>query len=474
MLMALALVGATGCPTPNPGDDDDATGDDDDDDDATGDDDDSTPSSCTDSSECEGWQFCDDGTCVDGDENNAPEEAESMEIDSQAAGYINPAEDMDYFSFSCVAGSHLVIYTEANPDDDPSRLDTAIQLFDSAGDMVAENDDYCASCGGDLSRLYATDSYLFWRCPDDAEYTIQIEEWSTWQTDYTPAEAPPEGSPDFFYTLVVANLNPELMEMEPNNAAGDEGIQEIGTRDPETGNFTRFSAAGEITAGTDVDIYTVPMGALGEDPNAIGLVNAWLYPLNGSTLMPNLGLWMADGVTNLFSTEITNEYRGIAAPVPVSAEGTVYALSINDSTGVEGTNDFYYMHLFSTGIINTPEDDDNDTIGTADALDSSGGSDYGRGMLELGDVDIWSVSATSGQSMFVGVGAERYGSSADITVRILDGDGNELHVETDGEYSLDPYVEGFAVPADGVYFVEFSANAVTGDWPFYYFGVTLQ
>jgi hypothetical protein len=79
-------------------------------------------------------------------------------------GALGEAGDVDAYSFRARAGEELVFQVVARPVG--SRLDSIVRLVDTAGKVVAENNDV------DLNR----DSVLTWKCAEAGTYTLTIED----------------------------------------------------------------------------------------------------------------------------------------------------------------------------------------------------------------------------------------------------------------------------------------------------------
>src|SRR5678815_1317390 len=69
--------------------------------------DDGGTSDCADDGECSPWQICEAGDCLDGDRNNATDEAEPLLWEGAAEGYINPENDVDFYSFTADGGEYI-------------------------------------------------------------------------------------------------------------------------------------------------------------------------------------------------------------------------------------------------------------------------------------------------------------------------------------------------------------------------------
>ena len=104
---------------------------------------------------------------------------------------INPAGDMDYFSFAGTAGDIVTIEVTAKRLDPPSELDSYIFLYDTDGvTEIAQNDDY-----------YGQDSYIL-NCelPSTGTFYIKVEDWAN------VAGYGPDGGENHYYNLFLTNV----------------------------------------------------------------------------------------------------------------------------------------------------------------------------------------------------------------------------------------------------------------------------
>ena len=120
--------------------------------------------------DCIGSQICESNTCVDGDRNNSPEEAQSLLWDDPTTGFINPAGDEDFYVFTSGGGEYVRITTTQNFD----GADTVVTLRNSAGQVVAWSDDY--PTGSSISTFDSA-VYAYLAVADD--YVLTVEDAST-------------------------------------------------------------------------------------------------------------------------------------------------------------------------------------------------------------------------------------------------------------------------------------------------------
>ncbi|GHT35836.1 hypothetical protein FACS189427_06090 [Planctomycetales bacterium] len=105
--------------------------------------------------------------------NNTLEKGENVSLPVIVNGKINSEGDEDYFIFNGKEGQQIVIDVAAISLD--SALDSAVQLFDMNGKIVAENDDR-ADCSGPNIGLetHHADPYLKTVLPDSGKYAVRI------------------------------------------------------------------------------------------------------------------------------------------------------------------------------------------------------------------------------------------------------------------------------------------------------------
>ena len=73
---------------------------------------------CSTDNDCAQGLICENTECIDGDRNNALEEAESLLWEASKSGIINPAGDVDYYTFNAEGGEYIRVYTVSGEDDD--------------------------------------------------------------------------------------------------------------------------------------------------------------------------------------------------------------------------------------------------------------------------------------------------------------------------------------------------------------------
>ncbi len=395
------------------------------------------------------------GPTADGNDSFATATPIMIDDSSPTSGAIDPAGDLDYYSFTGAAGQWIGIFTQANPMDDPTKVDTVLTLYDASMTQIAENDDA-------IPRV-STDSEIITRLPADGTYYVLAQEWSTW--DGTGAA---KGDPSFTYDIRILSLD---------------GSGPVVTVDPETGDdvasaaAVTFSMNTQIVLGTlrdtsDVDVYTItvpagstqildaallPEGPMG-DGSTTHVGHAWITDMAGSTIIARI-----DPTAGPFQL------------VPSLDPGT-YQLFVDDPGGAAGANDFYVLKL-ALAAENPVEmmEVANDTLSTAEPLmlnDVTGMTGVQQGPilshLGMGDTDHFSFTVADNMDVSLACGSAREGSGVHgLTVDLLDSTGTSLVSRTE-TLTDDLFVNNQHITTGGTYYLrltEASQDAtVTGDW----------
>ena len=382
-------------------------------------------------------------------------------------GALDPAGDLDYYSFEGMAGDWWVISTTANADDDPMMIDTVVTLYDSNMQKVAENDDR-------LPRMN-TDSELITRLPADGTYYVLVQEWSTW----SPMGMSPEGGPTFTYELAVSPLNLEAdlvtVDSEPGNTAMDAQTLRLNAG-AQVDIGLVFGTRADMADTADVFAFTVAAGRT--------LVDAMILPGgpegNGSTLVPTeMAITSGDGTETIARLNPTTvrEADGTTSVSPNLPPGD-YRLWVR-SEGATGANDFFSIQML-LGADNPEEsaatEMSNNIAATPDALtleaipDAMGMRGFVLARLPDGDIDHFSVNvANASDTVSVFCRSRTSGSGVvDLNVALLDATGM-TEVATATESATEgASIESQAVSAAGTYLVRLSKgshdSAATGDW----------
>jgi len=365
----------------------------------------------------------------------------------QGSDVINPASDKDFFLINLTEGEWYQIFTDANPDDNTDMVDTVVRVYDSGGTMVASVDDA-------FPRL-TTDSELFYRAPATGEYCIEVLEFSDWYGNS------PEGQATFSYDLRVLPLDFGLYEQvnldsedggtamsNDSDAAAESGLSVFTTTSGQV--FTQM--AGMLDPGTDVDWweFTTPAATIGfsMDLTPAGPGGNQVSGF-GSTEGPGLvGLYDTTGqlLAEVDNAQQANGLDGMSS-VPLSAS-TTYRVKVDRQTATLGTNDFYFLKVFTQDTLNPQEGGNGQTPSDNGTNDTKGGAETGQsqlnddgsystfigGTIPEGDVDWWTFDTAgmpaAGQNLVVACSSWAAGSGVrGFTVSYTDDGGQSTHAD---------------------------------------------
>ncbi len=323
-----------------------------------------------------------------------------LEIDetkgfAQMAEVLDPAGDRDFFKISMGAGEILAVGTLAYRFTGSAEPDTVLRLYNSAGTLLATNDDM-------PFRIQETDSALYYQAKVDEDVYLEVLEWSDWDPGYDPA-----GGPTFEYEIVA--FNGSVLDPEPDNNTVEGIVDWVETQKsvPYYGTFWHDDAYpwefwGMIDEVGDVDIF--PSITFKED-----VVCAYtVWPTYLHDLEPSFTLHDAEGnelayqPDPIYSLDRSNYFAGMA---PHSGDGLVfsmkaeteYYLTVADQGGASGVGTFYPGVLrcftWNTDVVTVETSDtDNNTVLAAQALSmtesTSGGLWYGFMSGEIDTTDI--------------------------------------------------------------------------------------
>jgi hypothetical protein len=103
---------------------------------------------------------------------------------NQVSGVIQVDNDVDYYSVVAAADQWLLISTDANPDDDPAKIDTVITLYNPSQTQVASNDD--------AQPRVNTDSEIVYHVVTAGTYYVKVQEYGSWlPSDSVPPSSGP-------------------------------------------------------------------------------------------------------------------------------------------------------------------------------------------------------------------------------------------------------------------------------------------
>ncbi|MCA9619957.1 MAG: hypothetical protein KC731_13120, partial [Myxococcales bacterium] len=343
----------------------------------------------------------------------------------------------------------LYLATDANPNDDPTLVDTVITLYDGAGtEQLAESDDQ-------TPRLN-TDSELFYRVPTTGSYCLRVREYNAWSGGV------PQGSPLFTYDVVTTSLDFVTQALlnedsDPTPTNDTQNTAQALTSSTSQGILNAV-VAGLLAPGTDVDFYsfTPPTSAIWGN---IDLMPSG--PLgHGSTQGP--GLIRIRTSNGQVVAELDYQLGSNRMAFPVVAN-TAYFIEVDRPNTTVLGNDFYLQKLRTEQTFNQAEVENNGTAGQANVAapnpNGSTTSYFVSGAIPAADVDYWSFSATAGSQVTIACSAARAGSGLiNFTVALRNpGDTMDLHNQVESA-TADLVSPAIAIPTTGTHYLRFSAT----------------
>jgi hypothetical protein len=389
----------------------------------------------------------------DGDGNDSFAQAVDLPLGTVpgVSSIIQEPRDHDFYTFTAAAGTWLLLDIEANPGDDPERLDTVIRLYDSQMRMIAENDDA-------VPRVN-TDSELITRLADGGTYYVEVFDYGEWIPD---DEWEPQGGANFTYSLSGIVLD----------AAALNGV----VLDPETGDDVASASPLELPPGqvaltlgrfrdaTDVDVFSFSIGLAAPESTFYGTIMPAGSDGYGSTNTAGR-VWISDaaGTTVIARIDHATGYHRLSPPLAANAS---YRLWVEYPSGRPvGANDFYVIKNF----LNTDNDPEpagaNDTAATASPLTLSPNGSFRSGFLLAtlspggGDTaDYFSFTVNAGEAVSIACTAQSAGSGLRGARAELRNSGDTVVVGANETSAGITVRSNTAVPA-GTYYVRLTATS---------------
>lgn len=409
---------------------------------------------CSGDDACPANQICEEQACIVGDRDNAAGEATPLETDNDGnrsgAGYIEPAGDVDWYSFTSEGNQFIRIDSSVDDEDaETDALNTVVTVYDPAGVLLAQEDEHPAGNVGTY------DSVVFAWLNDPGTYTFTVE-------DNAGRDAP-----GTTYIVTAKDLG----------AGGDEpdSIQSAGMSLTFGGADLWYSIPVVLTSAGDASdsvLLTVPWSDTQLD--FITTIGA-----TGSDLVPQITLYNTDGDVLIDKASPTLE----SPATLVNSEGLTYVLKVTDAE--DGSGATYWGFIFALvreeGYGNDREAETNDTLSVANELAmideepdiGSWIAGFGSGHVDtLEDVDLWKFTVDF-DDPYVSVffGAQDYGGLLDASVDLLSSTGNvvdSLPSNADDDlWNSGPYTAGD-------YYVRVTSsndNAAEGEAAFYQLAV---
>jgi hypothetical protein len=419
-----------------------------------------------------------DGGDGGGDPGDTTSDARSVELgvwkEAVASDVIDQPGDKDFYRLEVEEGQYITVGTGAYALDEDTTPDTVIRIYNSDGEMIAENDDM-------PYRYQETDSAMHFRATYTGPYFVEVLEWSDWAGE--------GGAGDSTYTYELYAWVNESVEVESNDSdsatverlgelgywAGgeyDDGTYLVGyyALDP-FGGFG-YTFLGALESDEDTDWWVVQASADDDGSNPYYHLMWGNWPGTPSTMTPAFTLYNEDlqVVATTSDTEIYSTYpgtyydTGIIKRVP--AEGIMY-LEVSRSAGTSGVGAAYagqigfFLNILAADWEDTAgEDIEDGYYPTWTVSEATPGFYYMRGGSDMSETDLtdsWVIrSAEVGgfedRVLDVAAISQGYGSEADVMITIYDEDGETvlatINDNTDYSISTDPAVAAWPLPAD--------------------------
>jgi hypothetical protein len=405
----------------------------DDDDDDNGDDD--TVAECSEDTECEDWEICEDLQCVDGDRNNDFDEATLVADGSEVDGWINPPGDVDYYRLLGESGWFFKAYA-LDDAEDYAELDTVIRFYDASGSELGYNDDFER-----LSNIYGTDAVYMGCTPDDGTWYLTVEDYGSFIND--PSQY--QGGAEYNYVLEVAAFAESEVETEPNDdvaTAFPAGIDEP--------NIS-YDRAGVIDDDGDVDLWKLEL-------EAGTWVRIYGYENTATEMEPHVRFLGVDGEGQIAAFDEPDWSE--AAAVPILDADAIY-VELTDDGGDGGDDYCYVLHMAADGVgeLFHAETEPNDTEFDSEQLQTNDSDVLAvAGRIDpMGDLDHYLFQADAGDEVVVTVQARTLGSSLGATVRLVAPNDFEV-AAVDVDAAEGAVLDGVELPQAGTYHLEITAT----------------
>jgi len=225
--------------------------------------------------------------------------------------YSDTGSDVDVYALTATTGDEFVINTESLS----GQLDLALTVFDSAGNVVAQNDN---------NQDFTDDAWVSFTAPADGTYYILVEDLNG------------SSSPFNSYALDIAS--PVVAEQEPNGSAAVNGTS-ISAVD--TANAQAVALGSAVSASID------PLGD--DDIFAVTLTAGVTVEVDAETAssgVPDTMIAVYDSAGN--QVAFNDDFTGRESRVEFTpdADGTYYILVTSwDGDGPDGTTGHYDLTI---------------------------------------------------------------------------------------------------------------------------------
>ena len=388
---------------------------------------------CSSDDDCGQGLICEATDCTPGDRNNSLEEAESLLWESSKSGTINPAGDIDYFTFNAEGGEYIWAYTVTEGEEE----NTVIVLRDPNGKVVTWSNDYATG-----SSINSKDSVMFAYLAKAGLHSITVEDYGSYFGG-TPA-----GSVQYEYSLYLEEWSRTTREADsPENPLLGIDME----------NTNMWNSVGvSIEEEGDRDYFVINYSADSSFLELHGMIN-----LDGSDLLPTVNIYNPDG--DMIASRNGVGIDGIIK-YPMMETGA-YQVEVFDQGGLGSADHWTFLFPISRDVSSesNPEIEPNTSMADAtpvtltDTANSNGKEysfGYGMGELGLEDEDWFAVEhAHDGGTLVVCMNTTLYGSTLSPAIDVYDAEGTLLDsVQSDS--ATDPNAAINEIPYDaGTYYI---------------------
>ncbi len=407
----------------------------------------------------------DSGPTSDGNDTFATASTIMVDATSATMGSIDPAGDLDYYSFTGTAGQwiEVVVGTDSTSMTEP---DTVVTIYDSSMNQIAENDDALPRGTG----AGATDSEVITMLPADGTYYVLVQSFSTWHGDT------PVGGTGYDYQVAVASLTSDGMLVNVDSEGGNDAASaQALTEKAITGGGASF-ILGTFADASDVDVYSFTITGTTTPNFSVNLMPGGTTGDGAAANPASMWITNADGteiIARLTPSDFDPLSSGQNVDLDPSLDAGDYLLFVQAAAGA----DFYVLKSFRGGD-NPPEtmDATNGTAATAEtiSIDSTSMSGFVLAHLPttagVNDTDFFKFDVGAGLNVSVVCGSASSGSGVEgLSVTLFDSMTPPTQIAMESETATQSaYIQDQAVSGAGTYVIQISKTGqsadVTGDW----------
>ena len=404
--------------------------------------------SCVSDGDCHAWQICEAQVCEDGDRNNTVEEAQPILWDEAVEGWLNPAGDRDFYSFTAEGGEFVRI----NTTHDFAEGNTVLVLRNAAGEVHAWVDDYPTG-----TAVSTSDSLLYAWLPEGGSWTISVEDAGSYYADGEPV-----GDPLFSYELLLEEWTGHTQEEDADDAPSYKITMDAAD--------TWIAIGVALEAEGDIDHVQVALDLKNVELRIAGIEALQSYD---SGAVPRVRLIDEAGV-------VLSDKSGVGidgyAVYPFLNRGT-YRLELMDQDGHGGDGEWFYAFAYATAASSEyiDESEPNGGVVHAEEVDlteaeTDNGQIYSYGSRfgtsnEAGDQDWYRVEIPYDSATLIAcLSSTWYGSLLTPDLEIHDGEGTLLASEAGDENAYPTVaIDNLTLDAGTYYIVVRSPETASGD-----------